>query len=156
MFLASFFLRFRYPNLRKIGPQTCPNQSWWPRGTICLVMRASGGAVGAAWGVSGPPYRGRGGGPRVPNCILGGEKEPPQEAPQEPRKNTAGSAGYPGVALFRCSLFSYRCFHIQPVQLTLRCLFEDFGVPHLGPHADNCGKALLPSFDTLPTFSNTT
>ena len=56
-----FFLRFRYPNLGKISPNTSPNQSRWPRGTIYLVMRVSGGAVGAVWGPvrssSGPMWR---------------------------------------------------------------------------------------------------
>ena len=45
-----FILRFRSPNIGKIGPKTSPNQFRWPRGTIYLVMRVSGGAVGAAWG----------------------------------------------------------------------------------------------------------
>ena len=55
------FFDFVIPNLGEIGPNTSPNQSRWPRGTIHLVMRVSGGGVGAAWGPvrssSGPMWR---------------------------------------------------------------------------------------------------
>ena len=64
--LLTFVLRFcdPYPNRRNIGPNASPNQSWWPRGTIYLVMRVSGGVVGAASGIvrssSGAMWRRKG------------------------------------------------------------------------------------------------
>ena len=64
MSLAFFFSSMSGPNHEKIGPNTSPDEPWWPRGAIGLAMRAPreplgavGGSSGAKMGAQGSPNK---------------------------------------------------------------------------------------------------